>query len=179
MLHLAFIRPVVIALLLVGVAACGFRPLYGTPQGASHSTATALNQIYVVQINDATSRVGHLVYQKLERQLRQSGSGVDKSKPPVYRLNLRVTEREEGVAIEQDETFSRFNIRLIADYELVDNQKNIILTKGTVQAIGTYNVVVSQYASHVGKQDATDRAATILAQDLTSRLVSYFDTYGH
>ncbi len=178
MIRRQFSLTIIILGLLTGLAACGFRPLYGTPQGASQSTASALNQIYVVQINDATSRVGHLVYQKLERQLRQSGSGVDRQSPPRYRLSLRVRDREEGVAIEQDDTFNRFNIRLIASYELADTQGNI-LTRGTAQAVGTYNVVASQYASHIGKKDATDRAATIIANDLTARLVSYFDSHGH
>ncbi|MEN8723643.1 MAG: LPS assembly lipoprotein LptE [Alphaproteobacteria bacterium] len=163
---------------LSGLSACGFRPLYGTPEGASQSTAAALHQIYVAQINNATSRVGHLVYQKLERRLRQSGTGVDRSAPPRYRLNLHVKEREEGVAIEQDDTFTRFNIRLIATYELLDLDGNV-LTKGTSQAVGTYNVVGNQYASHIGKKDAADRAATFVATDLTARLVSYFDAYGH
>ncbi len=172
------IRLVLIGLFLTGLSACGFRPLYGTPEGASQSTAAALHQIYVAQINNATSRTGHLVYQKLERQLRQSGSGVDRSAPPRYRLNLKVEEREEGVAIEQDDTFSRFNIRLIATYELLDLQGNL-LTKGTSQAVGSYNVVQSQYASHIGKKDAADRAATFVAADLTGRLVSYFDAHGH
>lgn len=177
-MHLSRIALIGLCLLILpALSACGFRPLYGTPSGANQSTATSLNQIYVVQINGPTDRIGHLVYQKLERQLRQAGSGVNQSAPPIYQLRLQVTEREEGVAIEQDETFNRFNVRLIARYSLVDAQNNV-LTSGTSQAISTYNVVASQYASHVGKEDATERAATILVGDITARLVSYFDSTG-
>jgi len=171
-------RPTMFAIIAVALtitlSACGFRPLYGTPSGAAQSTAAELNQIYVHQINDSTSRTGHMVYQKLEQALRQSGTGIDRNSAPKYQLLMRIDQQEEGVAIEPDETLTRLNIRLVATYELRDIANNV-LTKGTSQAIGTYNVVANQYASHIGKQDAAERASTILVADITTRLVSYFD----
>lgn len=140
------------------LSACGFHPLYGTgsfPEGAQ----AAFAQIAVAPIgptNDS-DRIGYLLTDALDIALHPPGA-----KPaPKYLLTLKLADERRGLAIQDNASITRYNYRLTADWTLtpagVKDAKAV--GTGTAETTASYNVVDSQYATQVARNDAEERAA--------------------
>ena len=147
------IRRAAALILALGLAACGFRPLYGHG-GASPALMAS---IYVDPIPD---RTGYELRNSLI-DLFDSGGGGTKQ----YRLKVRLADQRKGIALQNDATITRYNYLLDADYELTDSTGRLV-TKGHQSTLTAYNVVASPYATLAAQQDAQKRAA----QDLSQRI---------
>lgn len=133
------------------VAACGFEPLHGS-SGSGPDTSQRLAQVQVAMIGD---RVGQLVRNRLLDYFEPPSTRV----PPIYRLDVDVTERKEGLAIQEDRTVTRYNLRLNARYRLIRIRGGQVLLEGSTRAISAYNVIRSDYANLIAERDARERAA--------------------
>ncbi|HWM60924.1 MAG TPA: LPS assembly lipoprotein LptE, partial [Rhizomicrobium sp.] len=83
----------------------------------------------------------------------------------AYHLKITLNESQQGIALQNDATITRYNNTLDARYTLSDAQGNV-LTTGTQKELSAYNVVTSPYATLVAEQDASKRAA----QDVAERI---------
>lgn len=149
------------ALMLLG--GCGFRPMLAANSGAG----AALSQTRIIM---PSGRLGQQVWKEITARANPHGRPTQ----PVYELALHLTTRKEGLAIRQDETVTRFNLLLDADYILFRLSDRKPLLNGKLRSVSSYNVVVSEYANLIAEQDAENRAARQLALDLVDRLASYF-----
>lgn len=140
-------------LLALGLAACGFHPLYGRG-GASPALMAS---IYVDPIPD---RTGYELRNSL-MDLFDSGSSGSKK----YRLKVQLSDQRKGIALQNDATITRYNYLLDADYQLFDSTGKLV-TSGHQSTLTAYNVVSSPYATLAAQQDARKRAA----QDLSQRI---------
>jgi LPS-assembly lipoprotein len=140
-----FIGLVLLPLLL---AACGFEPLHGRSSG----TGPRLSQVAVSPIGD---RVGQLVRNRLLDYFEPPGAHV----PALYRLDVSVTEAKDGLAIEEDRSITRFNLRLQAQYRLIRIANGQPLLEGETSTLAAYNVIRSDYANLIAERDARARAA--------------------
>lgn len=159
-------------LAVIGLAsalgACGFTPLYGVqPDGTRVNTE--LEQIQVVAIEDG--RTGYDIYNALIDRLSPNGE----PEAPDYQLRIRLREQREGVAIERDASITRYNLRLTANYTLVDIRTGNTVHEGQSRSIASYNVVDSQFATLTAERDAEERAAIELSEDIKLRLAIFFD----
>lgn len=157
------------ALLLVfgmAVAGCGFKPLYADRQSAS----SVPMQFAQIEISPIVGRSGL----KLENYLIDRFSARGGHYRKAYRLDIALSDRKDGLAIQQDESITRFNYRLLSTVRLVRSEDQQIMFEQALRATSAYNVVKSEFATLSAERDAEDRAARDLANEIITRLAIYF-----
>lgn len=159
----ALFRGVVVGLTVLLVAACGFRPLYGTRQGGQ-PVKEALAAVEVMPIAD---RSGQLLRNALEHRMTRSGDA-----PTRYHLTVTLSEVTETLGMRKDATASRANLRMTAQWALTEGDK--VLTKGTSDSIMSYNLLSAQYPTVVSEKDSRERGTEQLADDIARRVAVYF-----
>ncbi|MFC3226163.1 hypothetical protein ACFOGJ_02925 [Marinibaculum pumilum] len=147
------------------LSGCGFRPLYG-----EQASAAAPAELAQIQLPRPSSRLAQLVYVPLADRLNPSGRQVEKR----YRLDLALSETESGVLITRSDEVTRINLTLFAAFAVVDLEENTRLFDGTAKSVASYNVLRSDYANLTGYDDARERAAADLAEQLSLRIGVYF-----
>lgn len=150
-------------LLCLSLAACGFEPLYGE-HGASGTAVTA--NLAEIRIEAIPDRIGQKMYNLLHERLTPEG----KAAQPKFALRVRLRETIEELLYERDETATRANLTLRADYELRRIADDEVIAKGTSRATSGYDILSSQYATLVSKDDARDRSARVISDDLRTRM---------
>lgn len=150
---------------------CGFKPLYGTESTAAGMTQY-FEQVYVEPIPGRTGVV-------LRNQLMDAFTPAGTPKGAAFRLIVKLSDKREGLAIQENTTITRFNYTLIADFELRDAQKDEVIHKGQTRTIAAYNVVDSQFATLTAQRDADERATREVGEDIRLRLGIFFESrYG-
>ncbi|WP_395329885.1 LPS assembly lipoprotein LptE [Novosphingobium sp. BL-8H] len=144
------------AVLLSG---CGLTPMYAG--GGSGAVARGLADVQVAAIE---GRAGWLVRNALVDQLGAGKAGVS----PKYRLDVRLDDKLEGLALLSDDTISRERRTLRARYQLVDVTSGEIVLDATAQSDAGIDVVSSDYATIAAEQTALEN----LSKDVASRIVT-------
>ncbi len=145
---------------------CGFRPLYGEDEAGS-STFDSLETIQIAALPD---RSGQQLHNLLRDRINPRGQPIS----PEYVLRISLSERTEELAIAEDETATRANLRLSANFTLTDVESNEVVMTGSSRSANSYNIVDSQYATYVSENDARERALRELSEDIRLRLATYF-----
>ncbi len=164
-----FILPAVMML-----SGCGFEPVYGTHEANTSHAAVVIPDIIVeAKPADITrKRLAQLYKAKLETVLNPSGD-IPPSAP--YQLTNIISETESAMAVSKDGTISRYNVVLQANLTLTRTSDNKVVYNGIVQRIGSYdNVLNAYYSTYISGQDAINRAAVELAEDVKSRMIAFF-----
>jgi LPS-assembly lipoprotein len=146
------------------LAACGFRPMYGS------ATAPAMATIYVDPIAE---RDGFEMRNTLITSLQSDGEERGKA----YHLKVVLSEAPQGIALQNDATITRYNNPITARYTLTDLQGKVLLS-GTDTEMSAYNVVQSPYATLVASQDSSKRAAQDIAERIRLDLGVWFRQHG-
>jgi LPS-assembly lipoprotein len=163
--HGARLAPFALLLFLCLVfAGCGFRPLYG--DHALSASDEDFASIYVAPISDRTG-------QQLRNFLLERINAGGQPGRPLYTLNIALAVQTTGIAISRDNTTSRTNITLVANYSLADAATGRVFSKGISRASDAYDVLVSDYATLSAHDDAITRASRELADDLKTRLAVF------
>jgi len=169
-------RALAALLLALPLAACGFRPLYAEtaiPGGASAAFASIAVDA-ITSANDAEE-----IGLDLERALHDVLSQPGNAPAPVYRLRVRLTDERRPLAIQDDSSIARYTYRLSARWTLLPanaEEETKPLAEGAAQAIASYNVVDSQFATVVARRDAEKRAARDVAEQIRLRLAAALAT---
>lgn len=166
-----WLRVAAAGLLAGGIAlagGCGFRPLYG--DGALKDAAPELARISVAPIPE---RMGQILRNHLIDGL---SPGFSEPASPAWRLDVRIENVKEGLGILEDESITRYNLRVTATYALVDLATEQVRQHGKVRSIASYNVVDSPYATLVAERDAESRAAREAAEEIRLRLALFLGT---
>lgn len=156
-------------LLLLALAGCGFQPLYGQRGVTGGSMQDELAAIRIAPIAD---RSGQLLYNELRDRLNPYG----KPGEPRYLLDVSLAERSSELAFRGDETATRANLRLTANYTLRRSvseggtAETEVIAKGQTRTTTAYDILESQYATIVSIEDARARAIRVLSDDLQARL---------
>lgn len=140
------------------VAGCGFTPAYG-PNGA----ATALQGS--IAVDEPDSRAGYLLTRALEDRLGRPS-------PARYGLACSITLNEDSAAISATNVATRFNLLGRVTYALRDLATGEVLTSGKVDSFTSYSASGSTVATQAAERDAEERLMTILADQLTTRLIA-------
>jgi LPS-assembly lipoprotein len=151
---------VVLALLMAG---CSYRPLYGK-SSANSSTAIELSD---VAVEEQATRAGQLLRNELISAMGPSGSG-------RYILRLEIVEKTQFVSSVAKSVVDRNRYRLNVTYHLVAPGSGKELTSGKSFSNVSYDTVREPVADLQAAENARERAARELAQDLRLRLSAYF-----
>lgn len=167
MFHVKHLFWVLVAL---GVAGCGFRPLYGD---RSHGVEVQA-QMSAVDIAPIDDRLGQMVRNHLLDAMNPKGS----PRAPAYRLEVFLSPVRENLAFREDEAATRVNLRVAANYVLKRAHSDDVLARGGARVIASYNVTRQEYATLIADQDAQARAAREIAGEIVSRIAVWFERSG-
>lgn len=147
--------------LLCALAACGLRPIYAG--GASGPVAQGLAAVEVPPI---AGREGWLVRNALNDRLGQSGA----RSATLYRLDVVLDDRLEGLGLLTDDTIGRERRILRARYQLVDIASGEVLIDATAGSDAGIDVVSSEFATIAAEQTALENLAQEVADQIVVRL---------
>ena len=88
----------------------------------------------------------------------------------IYALDLGITTKEEGLAINTFGDTRRYNLVGSAAYSLRDTSTGTIVTSGTVNNFTAYSATGSTVATLAAERDALERLMVILGDQITTRL---------
>ncbi len=142
------------------LSACGLSPMYAG--GGSGAVAQALAAVEVPAIE---GRAGWLVRHALQERLGAAGEAA-----PRYRLEVRLDDQLEGLAVLRDDTVSRERRTLRARYQLIDLSSGAILLDATDGSDAGIDVVSSEYATIAAEQTALENLSQDLAQRMATRV---------
>ena len=134
----------------VGLAGCGFTPLYG-----DGGAGASLTRIAVAAQDD---RLGYRLREQLEDAL-----AFDRSATPLYRLTTEVQQSRRPLGRRIDDTATRYELTVKAAWTLTPTSGGSPLT-GTETVTTTYGSADQPYAAIAAQQDGEDRAAADLAR---------------
>ncbi|MGE5539746.1 MAG: LPS assembly lipoprotein LptE [Gemmatimonas sp.] len=157
-------RALAIALVLL-LAGCGYHPLYGTR--ADSASADELASIYVGPV---PNREGQILRNYLIERLSENAQPGN----PTHTLQIALSIQATGVALSRDNTTSRTNITAIANFVLSEPATNRPVLKGVVRATSSYDVMQSDYATLVSREDAVNRTLREVSDEMRTRLAVYF-----
>jgi LPS-assembly lipoprotein len=151
--------PLAIALAGLGLAACGFTPLYGDP-GVSA-------QLAAVQVNTPQGRVGALIREHLDDQFARGGQA------PAYRMDLQLSETRYPRGLRVNNIATRYEYVLVANYALTAAGTGAVVKRGHARVQVTYDSADQPYASITAQQDAQDRAAGEAARRIQLEVAAF------
>jgi LPS-assembly lipoprotein len=159
------------------LAGC-FQPMYGQhAMGNQPGLRTALSSVTVDQIEAAPNTTEARLAVEVRNQLLFAFTGGDSSSAPTHRLTIKLTAKREKVIVDlQSQRPDMENFGLDASYTLTDVATGKEVVNGTTFARVSYDIPGQEqrFARVRGMRDAETRAAKVIADQITSRLASYF-----
>ena len=145
---------------ILPLAACSLQPMYAG--GSSGEVARGLAAVDVPPIE---GKVGWLVRNALNDRL--GAAGVSDFR---YRLDVRLDDSLEGLAVLADDTVSRERRTLRARYQLVDASTGEILLDATEGTDAGIDVVSSEYATIAAENTALENLSREIADRIVTRV---------
>jgi LPS-assembly lipoprotein len=168
-----------LALASAGMTAGCFQPLYGTASAVSGSPAvsSAMASVEIEQIDapngTAEARLGNEIRNDLIFGLTGGGGAAS----PAYRLRIQISGNNQRVIV--DTTTARPDMEIYgidATYSLTELASNKVVLTGRAFSRASYDIPGQQqrFARQRGERDAQNRSSGIIAEQIKSRLASYF-----
>lgn len=149
-------RALLASLTVLLLAGCGFQPMYAPINGGP-----AIGAVVVGQID---GKAGHVLKTELDRILAvESGAG------PAAHLDIVLAEGVSRLGIRLDESATRAELRLIANYVLTSADGASVL-RGSLNQVVTYEIPTAAFGEIAAQDDARERAAESLAQRFRAEL---------
>lgn len=168
-----------LALSLAGLTAGCFQPLYGDRSvgGAGGSVSDRMSSVDVATIKapDGT-RLARLAVETRD-QLLFNLTGGGQAAAPAYQLDIQLSSTQLQVIVDINSARPEIqNYGIDATYTLTDIATKKVIVKGATFSRVSYNIPGQQqrFAGDRGLRDAENRAAKVIADNIRSRLASYF-----
>lgn len=195
----AVLRLAAVLALPAGLAACGFRPLYGGDRGD-----VAAADLAAIEVSAPLTRLGRILENQLIDDLNPAGLSVAKR----YRLDLSLERNQKALAIQIDDTITRYDLTISAFFALrpidgsappappsgeaaddaaeaenaatdpavAESGRPEPLYRSAVRRVATYNVIREPFATLIAEQDAERRAAVEVSREIRTLLTLFFET---
>jgi hypothetical protein len=154
---------------LLALPGCGFRPM--DARDPADVGMPVLAQIEVGRIPD---RVGQILRTELRNALNPTGDPA----PHAYNLKVVTTETIGARGIRNDDSEIRIDHTINAQFNLStlgsEGSPSKLLLQGQSQAVARGNRPDALYAAHVSDEEATQRAARLVAEDIARQVRLYF-----
>jgi LPS-assembly lipoprotein len=154
-------------MLVAGCGDSGFRPMYAS---SAITGGPDVNQkLAELEIAPIPGRVG----QRLRNELIYQSTGGGLAAQPVYRLEVVIRESLTPTLVQSDGNSSGSVYNLNASFRLIRiADKSVALTGASYGRIA-FQRFDSVFANVRARNDAENRAATTIADDLKSRLAAF------
>lgn len=162
-------KPFVGAFVLMAFAlsACGFQPLYSSPQDGVLSTVQRMAAVRIAPLPD---RIGQQLHNLLRDRLNPQGQPRD----PTYELRIELVESLQELSIRKDETATRANLIVTARFFLQEVDSELVVLRGAATSTNSYNILTSEFATTYAELDARKRGLREISDDIRTRLGIYF-----
>lgn len=150
-------------LLLAPLSGCGLQPLY--PAGGAGPVAGMLGEVAVSPVE---GKSGWLVANALRDRLGAAGG-----QAPRFRLDVKLDDRIEGLAVRSDNSVARERRTLRARYQLVALDTGTVVLDATAGSDAGVDVVTSEYATIAAEATALERLSEIVADQIVARVALY------
>ena len=148
--------------MLLALGACGLQPMYAG--GSSGQVAEGLSTIQVAPIPE---RAGWLVRNALVDRLGGESANA------AFRLEVELDDNLIAFGIRGDSTTTRERRTLRARYRLVEIGTGEVVLDATAGSDAGIDVVSSEYATVAAEQTGQERLATMIADQMVSRIAVY------
>lgn len=145
-------------LMPLALAACGFTPVYG-PGG---NGSKLYGQVAVVA---PASDESYILYRELEERLGHT-------EDPVYRLALTPSIARQGQAITAAGEITRFSLVGRVTYSLHRLSDETVVASGNVENFAGYSATGTTVEALAAENDAKERLMSILADQISARLLA-------
>jgi len=152
------IRALALALMLM-LGACGLQPMY-----ADGSTGRVASGLSAIQVAPIPERAGWLLRNALVDRMGGEAANAD------YRLEVDLDDNLTSFGIRGDSGATRERRTLRARYRLVELKTGQVVLDATAGSDAGIDVVSSPYATVAAEQTAQERLATVIADQMVSRL---------
>ena len=157
----------VLAPVLAGCSG-GFRPLYGV----TASGAGLQERMAELDIATIPGRVGQRIRNEL---IFQAGGGGEMA-PPTHRLEVSITEQVLSTLVKSDGDALGQVYSLQANFKLVNIKSKQVVLTGTSYGRAGFERFQSIYSNVRARDDAENRAAQTVADDLKMRVAIYLSS---
>lgn len=157
---------------LAALSACGLRPLYGGDEGKPRAGAPAggvRGDLAAIKIATIAERGGQVLRNALLDHLTPEGE----PRQPLYHLVVTRAETEETPLRRLDEVAMLQVLRVSATWSLRD-PAGTTLTNGVSRTVARFDLTRSQPATEAARENARERSARDLAEDIRVKLALYF-----
>ena len=155
------------ALLLTGCAdGSGFKPLYAT---SAVGGAGVSEKLAAVDIAPIPGRVG----QRLRNEFIFEATGGGQPAPSKYRLEVAIRESVSSTLVKIDGNARGQVYNLDADFKLVRLTDQAVVLQGKSYGRAGFERVTSVFANVRAREDAENRAAKTVGDELRTRLLAY------
>ncbi len=142
--------PILALVALVGLAGCGFTPLYG-----DSGIGSSLSRVAVTTQDD---RLGYRVREQLEDAL-----GRDGAQAPLWRLETVLEQSRRPLGRRIDDTATRYELTVRGAWTLTPTNGGSPVS-GVETVTTTYAAADQPFAAIAAQQDGEERAAAELAR---------------
>jgi len=153
------------ALMLPACGDSGFRPLYAP----SASGALVTERIKQVDFAPIPGRVG----QRIRNDLIFESTGGGHPLPPQYRFEVVLQENVTSTLVDIKGQVSGAIYSVQASFRLIDSKEKKVVFQGTSHARAPFERFESVYSNVRAREDAENRAARVISDDLKTRLSAY------
>jgi len=166
------------ALALAGLLAACFQPLYGDRTGTGDAPLrSTLSSVDVKQIAAPNGSPEARIAVELRNDILFAITGGHSPAPPSYTLAIRISSTRLSVIVDINSGRPDIeNYGIDAYYTLTDIATNKAVVTGQAFARVSYDIpgTEQRFARVRALRDAENRAAGVIAEQIKSRLASYF-----
>ena len=167
----AFAAVLVAAVAGLGLAGCGFQPLYGSK--TTTASGTQLSEAMAsVDVQPIPGRVG----QKVRNELIFANTGGGRAAQPRYKLTIALKEQDIQQLVQVTGNARGQVYQLQAKYTLVDVASGRVIHEGKAVSRAPYTRFQEVFANVRARYNAEDRAARTVSESIKSQLAAYLAT---
>ena len=139
------------------VTSCGFQPLYKVDSLSG----------FIIEEPKKLDEKTSMVFAELDRAFYKNDDGNN------YIINFTIDEQFEDIDVREDEKVLRKNIVMTVNFTIREQGKKEILYSGESIVSSAFNRVAEPYSNYVSENDAKERIALLLAQDLQRQFILF------
>lgn len=163
-------RSAAIVAAALAIAGCQVRPLY--LDQATGGRLSPVADLRSIVIDPPRNRTEQVLRNELLFLFRGDGGEAD---TPAYGLRTLVAANTDPVAVEREEDLpAAILVTLNSTFILTDLRSDETLLTGSSIATASYDFSSQRFANVRAEQEALDRAARQMAENIASRIAAYF-----
>lgn len=154
-------------MLVLGLAGCGFEPMYAKRGAQTSAVADELAGIRVAGIED---RQGQILRNALISRMSPLGEPARQT----HTLEVVLNSSLENMAERKDGKASLGRMQITATFRLIATDGKSSSYSGVSRSIVSYRLLGPTYGSTAVERDAENRALVDLAEDIRTQVATYF-----